>query len=68
MNVLIWLLFPVLVIVALISFKVWRDRRPSSLEAGMREFQRGLDALDPANDPLKRARHSGRGRDPRSGR
>lgn len=61
MSVLVWLIVPVLLVVALVSLKVWRDRRPTSLEAGLREFRRGLDALDPANDPLRRAR-SGNGR------
>lgn len=54
MSVLVWLIVPALVVIALISVKVWRERRPRSIEAGLREFQRGLDALDPANDPLRR--------------
>ncbi len=68
MSALVWLIVPALVIVSVVSLKVWRDRRPSSLEAGMKEFQRGLEALDPANDPLKRARNARDARDDRSGR
>lgn len=54
MSVLVWLIVPVLVVIAFVSVKVYRDRKPTSLEAGMRDFRRGLNALDPANDPLKR--------------
>ena len=54
MSVLVWLIVPALVVIALISVKVWRERRPRSIEAGLREFQRGLDALDPSNDPVRR--------------
>jgi hypothetical protein len=43
-----------------IFVKLARDRRSTSIEASMREFRRGLDALDPANDPLQRARDGGR--------
>ena len=68
MSALVWLIVPALVIIAIVSLKVWRDRRPSSLEAGMKEFQRGLEALDPANDPLKRSRNGRDSRDGRSGR
>ena len=41
----------------------WRGRRAPSMDAGLREFRRGLQALDPANDPLAR---SERGRTDRS--
>ncbi len=40
---------------------VARHRRPPSMDAGMREFQRGLHALDPANDPHQRATGGGTG-------
>ena len=32
----------------------WRGRRSPSMRAGMRDFRKRLDALDPANDPLAR--------------
>ena len=36
-----------------IAYAVLRGRRPDSIEDNLRNFQRGLDALDPANDPLR---------------
>jgi hypothetical protein len=45
--VLLYLLVPVLVAGAVIGFNVYRNRRPTSIEAGMKEFQQGLDALNP---------------------
>ena len=36
-----------------IAYVVLRGRRPDSIEDNLRNFQRGLDALDPANDPLR---------------
>jgi hypothetical protein len=50
-KILLYLLAPVLIAGVVIGFSVWRNRRPQSMEAGMREFQRGLDALDPKNTP-----------------
>jgi hypothetical protein len=52
--VFVWVLVPVVTVVGLILFVSYRNRKPNSLEAGLRDFRRGLDALDPANDPLKR--------------
>ena len=39
----------------LITYLVLRRRKPASLEDGLTNFRRGLEALDPANDPLKRS-------------
>ncbi len=36
-----------------IAYLLVRGRRPDSIEDNLRNFQRGLDALDPANDPLR---------------
>jgi hypothetical protein len=38
----------------LLAYLFFRRRKPASLEDGLSNFRRGLDALDPANDPLKR--------------
>lgn len=57
MSVLVWLLVPVLIGVAAIAFVALRNARSGragSMEDEMRQFRRGLDALDPANDPLRR--------------
>ncbi len=37
-----------------LAYLFYRRRRPASLEKGLTNFRKGLDALDPANDPLKR--------------
>jgi hypothetical protein len=39
---------------AILAYLFFRRRKPVSLEDGLSNFRRGLDALDPANDPLKR--------------
>ena len=52
-----WLLVPVLIGVAAIAFVAFRNARSGragSMEDEMRQFRRGLDALDPANDPLRK--------------
>jgi hypothetical protein len=49
MNILLYLIVPILIAAVVIGFNVWRQRRPTSLEASMREFRDGLDALDPKN-------------------
>jgi hypothetical protein len=46
-TVLLYLLVPVAVAGVVIGINVYRNRRPTSIEAGMKEFQRGLDALNP---------------------
>ena len=63
MSVLLFLVVPILVAAVVIGVNVYRNRRPSSIEASMREFQRGLEALDPDRD-----RRSGRPDDSRGGR
>lgn len=57
MSVLVWLLVPVLIGVAAVAFAAFRNGRigrGGSMEDEMRQFRRGLDALDPANDPLRK--------------
>jgi hypothetical protein len=39
----------------LLAYLFFRRRKPASLEEGLTNFRKGLDALDPANDPLKRS-------------
>ncbi len=53
MNVLLYLLVPVLVAALVIGLNVWRQRRPRSIEASVQEFRDGLDALDPAKSPAR---------------
>ncbi len=57
MNVLLFLLVPGIVAAVVIGINVWRQRRPRSIEAGMRQFREGLDALDPKRTPIKRDGH-----------
>jgi hypothetical protein len=38
----------------MVGFRMYRDRNATSMEGTMRQFQRGLEALDPSNDPLAR--------------
>ncbi len=57
MTVLLYLLVPVLVAGLVIGLNVYRNRRPTSMEAGMKEFQAGLDALNP-----ERTRRNGESR------
>jgi hypothetical protein len=54
MNVLLFLAVPVMVAGVLIGINVWRQRRPRSIEASMRQFREGLDALDPARTPVSK--------------
>jgi uncharacterized membrane protein YdjX (TVP38/TMEM64 family) len=37
-----------------LAYLFYRRRQPESMEKGLTNFRKGLDALDPANDPLKR--------------
>ncbi len=70
MSVLAWLAIPALVgiaAVALLAYRGGKLRRPGSMEEEMRQFRRGLDALDPANDPMRRRdQEASRKRPPRS--
>jgi hypothetical protein len=52
MNVLLYLLVPVIIAAMVIGLNVWRQRRPRSIEASVREFRDGLDALDPVKSPM----------------
>jgi hypothetical protein len=54
MNVLLFLLIPGVVAAVVIGINAWRQRRPRSIEAGMRQFREGLDALDPKRTPISR--------------
>jgi hypothetical protein len=56
MRVLYFLLVPILIAGVIIGLNVWRQRRPRSIEASVREFRDGLDALDPANATKLRQR------------
>ncbi len=71
MSVLAWLAIPALIGVAAIAVLAYRGgklRRPGSMEDEMRQFRRGLDALDPANDPMRRREQDlSRKRPPRRG-
>ncbi len=46
----------------MVGLRMYRDRNATSMEETMRQFQRGLEALDPSNDPLARpdTRHTPR--------
>lgn len=55
MGALAYLLGAIVVSAIATMILVARNRRPQSMDAGMREFRRGLEALDPANDPHQRA-------------
>jgi hypothetical protein len=54
MNALLYLIGAIVVSALAIAGLNYRQRRPKSLEAGIREFERGLRALDPAADPRRR--------------
>ncbi len=70
MSVLVWLVIPALIgsaAIAVLAYRGGKLRRPGSIEDEMRQFRRGLDALDPANDPMRRCeQESSRKRPPRS--
>ncbi|MCU1453969.1 MAG: hypothetical protein JWN46_2115 [Acidimicrobiales bacterium] len=62
MKVLVYLVVPVL-IVAVWSTAMWaRNRKPTSLQSGVDDFRREMNALSP--DPLPDARRSAAGRPP----
>jgi hypothetical protein len=56
MTVLLYLIVPALVVAAVVGMRVYSDRRPKSIEGSIKEFQRGLDALDPDADATRRRR------------
>jgi hypothetical protein len=56
MTVLLYLIVPALVAAIVIGLRVWRQRRPSSIEASLREFRDGLDALDPKKSGNRKER------------
>lgn len=56
MGILLYLLVPAVVAAIVIGMRAYTDRRPKSIEDSIREFQRGLDALDPDNDSSRRRR------------
>ena len=60
MNALLYLAAAIAVSVLAISVLVVRNRRPKSMEAGMREFEKGLRALEPADPPARRTTRGGR--------
>ncbi len=57
---MLFLLFALALSALLGWFVVWQARRPKSLEDGIDEFSRGLDALAPPDD----RRHTRDRRDP----
>lgn len=63
MTVFLFIIGAIVVLIGIgIFLKLAKDRQSTSIEASMRQFKRGLDALDPSNDPLARAREHSRGR------
>jgi hypothetical protein len=56
MTVLLYLIVPAAVAAIVIGLRVWRQRRPSSIEASLREFRDGLDALDPKKSGTRKDR------------
>ena len=55
-NVLGYLLVPVLVVAIAASVMWARNRQPTSLQSGVDSFRREMDALSPDADPLNRRR------------
>jgi hypothetical protein len=55
-STLVWVipLVIVVLIAAAAGLRGAKIRRDGSVNEEMRKFRRGLDALDPANDPLRR--------------
>ena len=61
MNILVYILVPVLV-VALAALVTWyRNRQPTSLEAGLDSFRREMHALSPEAAPNFRRREEPEG-------
>ena len=55
MGSLVYLIVPLAVFAFVVSVWVWRQRRPTSMDASLREFRRGLDALKPDPDEPPRS-------------
>ena len=60
MKILLYLLVPVLVVVAFACASWVRNRQPTSLESGVDAFRREMSALSPDAAPLHRRRPDGR--------
>jgi len=58
-NVLGYLLVPVLVVAIAASVMWARNRQPTSLQSGVDSFRREMDALSPDADPLRRRADTG---------
>jgi hypothetical protein len=53
-----YLLLAAIVMVAGVSFVVWRNRRPSGIDASISEFEQSLEAIAPPGEE-QRGRRSG---------
>ena len=62
MKVLVYLLVPVLIVAAWSTVMWARNRKPTSLQSGVEDFRREMQALSP--DPLDEPRRSTAGRPP----
>lgn len=47
MGVLLYLLVPILIVAAVATIMWYRNRQPTSLEAGVEAFRREMEALSP---------------------
>lgn len=65
MGVLLYLFVPLLIVAAVATVMWYRNRQPTSLEAGVEAFRREMDALSP-DAHLRRAEET-RARQPRPG-
>jgi hypothetical protein len=56
MAILLYLLIPIALAGIVLGIRAYGQRRPKSIEDSLKEFQRGLDALDPNNEAQRRKR------------